>query len=351
MTARQFSIYTEAPAGGGRIYLDSLGYISGLTWSHTWPGGPSSLAVNLQTAYDLQSPGLLAGRRIIILSGGTTVWRGTMDPPKRGNPWTVSAVGIGAAAKTFAAIYGGGVFADSVVDNAISRGMPWTRPNSLGGPSSALSTGTEQVDAALTGVAQTLGQVWAVTPNGVVSMAAPPTAPPTYILATGEAIEGSLLGYFTQVCAIYLSGSTPSAVTVTDPIAAARYGYIEPPQALDLTGYGSISSGSATVLATNYLSLNSSRLRTTTPLAVSQGQLMSPAGTPFDLAMVQAGCLVRLQQTVIGSETLASPTNPLDLLIGETSYDADTDTLTLTPVGDARDDILGLLYQGAGGNF
>ena len=125
MPARQFSIYTEAPAGGGRVYLDSLGYISGLTWSHTWPGGPSSLAANLQTDYDLQSPGLLAGRRIIILSGGTTVWRGTMDPPKRGNPWTVSAVGIAAAAKTFAAVYGAGasVFADNIVDNAISRGL------------------------------------------------------------------------------------------------------------------------------------------------------------------------------------------------------------------------------------
>jgi len=357
MSARPLSVYTEAPGGGDRYYLDHLGLLSGITYSTVYSGGPSTFSCSLHVDPSFSHRALAGGRRLCVPLAGGVVWAGKMNQPQRGAPMAISAVGVAALAKSFAAVNGAGYTSalalDTVVDAAIARGLPWTRPAPLGTPTTGTgvqASGSIMLDEALKAGCSALGKAWKLTQAGgawAVSTETPPTLPSLMFLATQPMFATALDGFVTGEAVLYVadvSGNTGVAM-VTDSAAAQHWSASE--KILDITGQGLV--GSAAAQGTADLAANTPRLRVTDPIAVQPGQLLTMNGTAVDLATVAAGAVVRMQAVVLGRESMTSQAGPLDVLIGETSYAADVDTLTLTPVGEARSDVLAALYAGMGG--
>ena len=359
MTARALSIYTEAPSGGDRYFLDHLGLLSGVTYGTSYSGGPTTFQCSLQVDPSFSHRALAGGRILSVPLAGGVVWGGKMNQPQRGAPMSISAVGMAGLAKSFAAVNGssnGSALAlDTVVDAARGRGLPWLRPATLGTPTTGTgvqASGSIMLDEALKAGAQALGKAWKLTATGAgwaVSMETPPTVPTLMFLATQPIFASVLDGFASAEAVLYdadVSGNTGVQV-VTDAAAAARWGAAE--KILDITQQGMVSSAQATAQGTADLAANTPRLRVTDPFTVLPGQLLTMGGAPVDLASVAAGVVVRMQAVVLGREAMTSQAGPLDVLIGETSYAADVDTLTLTPVGEARSDVLAALYSAMGG--
>lgn len=338
---RGFPLTSAPPAGGERLYLDTLGVISGLKWSTTFPGGCTTLECNLHLPPEFSHVALMAGRRLAVQIGVDPIWAGKLLAPERGSPWKIRGIGIASMGNDYRITAAASLTA--AVDAAISRGLPWTRPAALSTQNVALSA--RNVTDALAAVGKAEGKGWLVTPSGVVSMITIPTAP-TLILQTSRPIMATMSGYYTALVAIYSTGtSTTAKVTVTDTAAIARFGRVE--AEIDITSLGTLTSAVATTRAQAILDANKPRLRVTDPIPVAPGQLRTVGGAAVDLATVQAGTVVRLQQGDFGREFLTEPFTPLDLLIGETLYDATTETLTITPVGETRHDLKAALYGAA----
>lgn len=348
-------IYTEVPAGGSdRQWLDRItpgpAVVTGIKWSTQYPGGDISFSAALNAQPNLVHHGLTAGRRVTILGGCAVRWQGVLDEPRRGNPWQLSGTGLAALAKQYGSVgntaVGSAIALNTIVDNAIARGLPWTRPAAL--PSAGASTASGQtVDGAFAEVSKANGQFWSLSVLGAVTMAAPPTTP-MYLLATTQALNPTMVGYATQVVVAFNNSSGPNIDqrTVTDATAIAAFGKRE--ALLDLTGNGTMSATAATAYGTTWLTQNKPQLRYTNPILVQPKQLTVPGGGPVDLMTVRAGCLVTVTDVDPTHENQLAA-GPLSFLVGQTDYDADAHTLTLTPLGVQGTDFVSVLYGAVGG--
>lgn len=348
MPARDLQIYTEARAGGDRRYLGAIGLVSGVEFTTQIPGGDATFSCFLDTDPARHHAALRAGRLLTVNIGGRR-WRGQLDQPVPGTPWQIQAIGVGSMGQQFPAVPSTGSNAydlPHVVANAISLGLPWVGGASLPTAGSAPS-GSVQVDAAMSAVGRALGQIWTIDANGNAAMGAVPTAP-TYVLQTGQPLVTTTDGFITYGWARYQSSSTATAlISYAYAAAEAIFGRFGATSVLDLTSYGVISSATALSYLTAYVQANGPRLKTAQDISAAPGQLLTPGGVAVDIATVRAGCLVQLQSFALNREVVVAPSGPISVLIGKTKYAGDTDTLTLTPLGDSRHDLISLLYQGA----
>lgn len=359
-------IYTQEPDSTGRVYLDMLGQdcaISGLKWSTSYPGGDTTWEASLSFDPNASHAALRVGRSVAITAGGGIRFQGRLDVPQRGDPWSLSGEGIAAlvvnssAGGGFAAVdsSGNAFNLDNVVTQAIARGLPYTISGTLGTAGTA-DSGSCDIDTALATVGKALGKAWRLSPLGVITMESLPTVP-FYVLRASQALTPRIVGA-TQAVGRYTSSSTHTNATTTTSNAAAvaKFGHIE--QTYDMTGLGEISSSTAATYLSNWLTANIAQASYTDSFTVAYGQLRSytpsdgtrPAGLggPVDLATVRAGCLVTVFDTDPDHSHLLTP-GPLQVLVGGTQYDVDTDTLTLTPVGAVGTRLIDLIYQSLGG--
>lgn len=345
-------VWTEDPGGGNRVYLNRLGQpaaLSGLQWSTTYPGGDNDWSATLSFEPTASHLGLRLGRKVVIARGGATRFQGRIDIAQRGNPWQLSGQGLAQIGAAFTAVDSGGnaYNLNNIIDQAIARGLPWTRPASLP-TAGAAASGSGTIDNSLATVGKAQGQAWSLTALGAITMAAPPTTP-IYILRAAQALTPRVVGY-TQAVGVYQSSTSATAtVTASNAAAQGKWGHIE--GRYDMTGLGVITSGTASTYLANWLTANLAQASYTDTIAVQPGQLLAAAngaaGGPVDLATVRAGCLITVFDIDPDHSHLLTP-GPLQMLVGRTEYDNDTDTLTLTPVGVKGTSLLAALYGGLG---
>lgn len=357
-------LYTEDPGGGRRQFLDRLvpglsSAVSGLVWRTAFPGGDTSFQASLSVAQDLSHVGLNLGRKAVIQSGGAIRFQGSLGQAARGTPWQLQGPGLAAAVVSstgsggFMAVESGGnaFNLDAVVTQAISRGLPWTKAGTLPTAGQADSASVD-INSAFDQVGKALAQAWSLSPLGVCSMAALPTAP-SYVLRAPQPLTPQLIGY-TQGVGLYSNGSSNIVITdTTHTDAIGRWGHIE--GFYDMTGLGTLSGGTAATYLSNWLTANIAAPSYTNAISVQYGQLRSVSGSSHnqyggnvDLGTVRAGCIVTVYDVDPDHSHLLAQ-GPLQMLVTETEYAADPDVLTLTPAGCIGQDLSSIIYQSLSG--
>lgn len=345
-------IYSEAPTGGDRFWLDQMGEIAGLFHQTSYPGGDSKAGWQITLDPNAQHRAWAYGRKIGIVSGATTVWRGFLDDPSRDTTWTMSATGAAAQGKQFTAIAAtsnNALNLSEILTAAVARGLPWTLPGSFPTmPTSAPSvpSASQQCDTSMDQVcaAQTTETYWLLDRYFNLTFGAAPTTPTRILYATTPGGGRSLDGFVTDVYVVYQSASGVLSNALRS--ATSRpFGRFEQP--LDETAKGLIATSDANGLGDGFLARNSARAKYGGNFTPTRGQLVNIGGQQVDLAGERAGFLSNVINTDPDSAGEVALSATPAVLMGTTSYDWDAGLLTLTPVYSAQDDLTALLGAGS----
>src|SRR5262249_42291014 len=114
--------------------------VTGLTYSYAHPGGADQMSCTLQVPPSAPRKSLDPGRIVGIYRGAQRVWDGKLDQPQPSEGgWTVQAHGSGTFGGDFQAYYSTWNSTDAI-DQAISRGLRWTRGTFSGSPYTSQQT-------------------------------------------------------------------------------------------------------------------------------------------------------------------------------------------------------------------
>lgn len=353
MTTTSPAVLTRAVAPDNIAwgYLDAAGYVSGLTYEWDYPGGPTSAQCDLHVPPAEHVPALRNGSTVTLHRGTQKAFAGRVAKVDRGAPWQVQIDGLAGLATRETASTTGTL--DAIVDAAITAGLPWTRPATLGGASwdggeGGAGVGQTTLDEVLTSTLTAVGKQWKVDAAGVVSSESQPTTP-TVTIRADTTPPTDLNGYATVVTARYRTSNTYGAnvrfatVTVTNTTAKARFGRVT--KSIDLSGLGVLTSSQATTYAQAYLDRVSPRMTVVGDFDVAAGQILTGSGAPLDLPLIRPGIVARIHLVSLVRETMAVPTTTIDVLVGRTRYDADSGVLTLSPA-ERTADPLAIMFGG-----
>lgn len=308
-----------------------------LTWSHAADGGCKDASWKMDLPATYTSPNLRRNKLVEIRFGPQNIWQGILTEPDYDDDWTFTAQGLSALGDgdwlAFDASLNTTSTPDTAIDQAIARGIPWTRPSSIS--SAAFGSATDATDSInyvgdlLDAYADSVGRRWGVDAMGQVYCVADPTSPTWYLTPGSGRFGLADDDYASDLFGRYLTSTgTYATATVGDAAARASLGRREFP--VDLTPLGTITALQAQTYLQGLLTKGKSRMGYTNGLTVNAYQLTTPGGTPASLPLVTAGDLVRMFGVV---NEQGQPLPYLDWVIGETSYEAGSDTIGLTPVG------------------
>jgi hypothetical protein len=88
-------VLTTAPDGSGLLWLDELGRVTALEYSHSASGGAEAMSCTLQAPPSFRTNALNPGRIVQIYRGTSRVWNGRLDeavPVVSG--WSIQARGV-----------------------------------------------------------------------------------------------------------------------------------------------------------------------------------------------------------------------------------------------------------------
>lgn len=329
----------------GSTWLTTIGPWGELKWSHSADGGCKEATWRMDLPPTFAHPSLIRGKTVRIKVGPSNVWSGVLTEPDASDSWTFTALGLSALGADYLALDAAGnttTTPDVAIDQAISRGLPWTRPTSIstapvvvGDATAALNTVGDLLNAYATSV----GVRWGVDGNGQVYKRADPTVP-TWLLSPGAGRFGLADDeYASDLFIRYLSsGAGYATATVGDATARANFGRRE--RGVDATPLGLLTSTQAVAVGMGMVAKGSTRLGYTNGVTASKWQLTTPGGTPACLSDVKDGALVRMHGVL--SEQ-GQPVPFVDFVIGETSYEAGADVIGLNPVGLVARDLASVL--------
>lgn len=346
-------VYSEQVGGGDRFWLDELGLISGLSFNQSYPGGDETATWQMVLDMRAQHRAWAPGRQIGITAGTSTVWAGLLDNPTRDTVWTMNAIGSASAdSQRFLAIAptsGNALNLDEVITAAQSRGLAWTAPSLL--PSTPASggsvpSGSIYIDDALAQVmaAQSTETFWSLSDGKVLTAGAAPTVPTYILLATGVGGGRTLDGFVTDVIVTYQS-ATGQLSTTTVSAASRPFGVFEVP--LDITSLGLIPTSQATAAGNAFLALNGARAKYTDPFVVTAGQLITTGGQPIDGAIFSPGNLLNVIVTDPDSAGEVALSGPVPMIAGYTSFDVDSNVLTVGSIDYSSDSLAAGLFTSA----
>src|SRR5262249_12046473 len=231
------TVATYAPDGTDQRWLGRTGYVTGLTYSTSLPGGADQMSCTLQVPPSAPRKSLEPGRIVGIYRGAQRVWDGKMDAPQpTEGGWTVQAHGSGTFGGDFMAYWTTWNSTDAI-DQAISRGLRWTR----GTISGSVNTDTQTDSASVTltdflnNMSTPAGLVWQVGRNNILTVSAAPTTVSRLLVATAPVMR-SLHGYYTRIYGRYQSAAddadagTPATygtTSVSSSAQAAKHGSME----------------------------------------------------------------------------------------------------------------------------
>jgi hypothetical protein len=308
-----------------------------LTWSHAADGGCKEASWKMDLPSTYVSPNLRRNKLVEIRFGPQNIWQGILTEPDYDDDWTFTAQGLSTLGYGDFLAFDSGLNTtstpDTAIDQAIARGVPWTRPASISavavGSATDVTDSINYVGDLLDAYATGAGQRWGVNAAGQVYCAADPTTP-TWCLSPGSGRFGLADDdYASDLFGRYQTSSGALATaTVADTVARGALGRREFP--VDLTPLGTITPLQAQTYLSGLLAKGKSRMGYTNGLTVNASQLTTPGGTPASLPLVEAGDMVRMFG-VVNEQGQSLPY--LDWVIDETSYEAGSDTIGLTPVG------------------
>lgn len=319
----------------GGTFLSTVAGWGDLTYSHAADGGCKEASWQMDLPPTYTNPLLNRGQIVEVKNGEWNAWAGLLTEPDMDDSWTFHAVGLSALGKDYLCFDGSGNTTstpDTAVDQAISRGIPWTRPASLS--ASGFTTGDSTaainyVGDLLDAWAPASGKRWGVNADRQVYAVADPTVP-TYFATPGSARFGLADDdYASDLYIRYVtSGGGYATATVGDPVARTQFGRREYP--VDATSNGLMNATQAQAIGNGLLAKGKARLGYTNGAEFTKYELTTPGGQPACLEMVKGGELVRMFGVL---NEQGQPVPYVDWVIGETSYEAGADTIALTPVG------------------
>ena len=320
----QSGVITTEQDGSDLRLLAQEGITEALTWSSALPGGDSTLNMTISQDSRYRTPGTNAGLLVTVFRGDVQ-WQGTLAEPQphEGGGWDVTAQGCGTYGNNFRAISGGGsggqggtpASADAMVQDAIGRGLRWTKWANLDGIAGLDRTqlfekGSKSVTEALNSFCAgssdgsvPISLTWAVVgrKRQLQIFPLPRVITPTRLLITADPVGRALAGYYNAMYVRYQSStddpnsSTPAAYelspAVTLPAMIGKHGRLE--GYADFSNAGQMSPPDPTnragkILGT-YQAISYTQTFTATP-----GMALTLGGTPVDLGTERAGEVYRV---------------------------------------------------------
>lgn len=319
----------------GGVWLSTIAAWGELQWSHAADGGCKEASWRMDLPKTFTHTSLVRPAQVEIKAGSANVWQGFLSEPDMDDDATFTAQGLSALGKDYLCFDGSlntTSTPDTAVDQAISRGLPWVRRASLSSTAFAAGDQTDSLNYVgdLMGAwSDSVGKRWGVDADATVYAQADPTTP-LWHLAPGSGRLGLADDdYASDIYVRYLAaGAGYATATAGDSTSRTKFGRREFP--VDATDKGLLSGAAASLLGSALLEKGKARQGYTNGVEVTKYQLTYPGGSPAYLPFVKAGDLVRMHGVL--SEQ-ATPTPYVDWLIGETSYEAGSETITLTPAG------------------
>lgn len=344
------SVVTVAPGGGYGTYrwLGTLGHVVPPTYSYALPGGCNTLTCVLEREATYRSDALNPGRIVYAYRGGSPVWKGVLLEPVYGTGgWQITANGEGNLGSTYQAVYTTWSNQNDAINQAITRGLPWTNP----GVPSGVWLGQQQDSGVLT-ITDLLnlfctkgGYTWSVV-RGVLSVYLWQTSPVTRILTCVVPAPRSLGGDTNVIYGRYTSAAdakaTPqvsSLTSVSNAVSIAEHGRIETYD--DLSNAGVLTAGAAQAQLQNKLNLYQ-RASFSGPFSVRYGELLTAGGQAVDLGCEIAGSVVKLILMDYGYGGEVVP-DPVTFVVGDYEYNDSTAVATITPFQSLDLSLSGLL--------
>lgn len=325
------------PHVNGR-FLTFTSFPGDIEMSTVWPGGSDQLS---WTENSRSSQRFSGGELAEGMFGPVPVWAGNLTEPDPSQD-QLSAQGAWREADNYVALDGSGnatKVPDTAVDQAISRGLHWTRPASISSTAVDIdvSQGPVTVGSLLDSWTNQSGQRWGVNVWRQVYAKADDTAPTYQMYPLNGGLGFDLTNYSDTLVGRYFNGTSYLTTTRT---AAVSHGHKE--TIVDLTPRGTLTLAKANAILDNLLSLGVAVPAWTTGIEMAYGELLNSGGVPVALETVQAGKLLRIH----GGFELAQRLNGalyIDILIGRTQLAEGL--VTISPMQLAGDTLADLLVK------
>lgn len=347
-------LYAVTPAGRW-LNLGREGNVGQVQFNSTCPGGPTQLTANLYAPRNVNPQAFQLGNRLVALVGTCIAWAGTLDIPQRpqfGQPWAITAIGTGAEGKRYARSTAS-LAMGAIVDAQIARGLNWSRPASIPDlPGTAVTaTFTFTTLDGLLSQYDTAGTLWQVYPTfvatsvnvlghvGVLKTFSMPTTPTLLVSARGTPGGRTLDGYTNEYYGSYIdSGGVQHGISTAAP--TDQFGVYD--GELDMGGTFTLTQANAVLaaLVARYGIVPS----WTAPVVARAGQIRTLTGGQVAPGLIQPGVMVQLSVVDPDSAGIAGKFSP-QFVVGETAYDSDSDTVTLTPIQSASQTLVGALTR------
>ena len=358
------------PDGTGVRYLGSLGHVSGLVTSWTVPGGCETMSCFLACDPRSRTDALDPGRKVEVIRGGEAVWNGKLAEPQQQQDagWSIQANGSGTYGSLYNAEYGVGnswasLAPDTVISNAISRGLDWL-PSSVHGTAGLYfgqvpDSGSIAIDAMLNQMTAPGALTWWIrrTASGnLLEIWPQDDTVANALLVSTQAAPRTLGGDLNAIEVRYNSvpdlGQGYPAVYATvwalDSDSIAKHGRIE--TYMDLSSNGAMLQSDAQNVGLSVLK-RYKRASYAGPFTVRQGELLNLGGQPRDLGVFFQGgdapmvCRLLLMDQGWGGEVLVGAPQ---FLVGRYEYSDDDGTAAITPFQTMDESFSGLLQSAAG---
>jgi hypothetical protein len=396
-------------------WLGQVGHVAGLNYTYAIPGGPDQLTCALQVEPNYRTDAINPGRVITAHRGGSCIWEGTLtEPTPAPTGWTLTANGCGTYGSNFGAwwqlSFPDSWSVDGPIDLAIARGLRWTNLG-LNNPGTAYLgpvqnpgslTITDFMNLLCTGGAlswqlvqppsassfppgpwvidlfplptDTSGNPIESAPSSILSSqlftfnrwsrsdlsSTLSRRPPDLYVVNTNPIGRTITADINTVI-VYYQVTADTTATTTDVAVAATYGttFADIPASvamhgrleyfLDVSSAGVMTQPQAAAIAQNVLS-KYVRANFSGSFTVQPGQLLNVGGFPVDLGCNWGGYMasVQVENFAAGGEVGFAP---MTFQIGEYAFDDDTQTATVTPYQNARNDLASVVAQLYPGKF
>jgi hypothetical protein len=330
------------------VWLTTIAPAWGGLKTSTRVNGDWQMSFNIATEGKVghwRHPAIRFGARVEVFYGPIIVWAGTLTEPDWDSGEMV-ALGASRDAENAMSITAGGVattIPNTAIDAAIARGVvSWTRLDSFGTTAVGVADdggGLVTLQSVLDAWAQENNSQWRVDRQRRLVIAPTSEATVDWFITPGSGVMGSADDErVDRVFVRYLASASGTLATASYP-STSPTGGIERP--LDITDRGAMTSTKATSIAQAEWAKLQGRSGWTNGLTLTRGQVTTPGGVIADLFMVRAGQTVRL----LGVPDPRGLAHNIDVVIGDTDYDATEDTIQINPVGRAARDQESALEQ------